>query len=231
MRNTSSDRVPTLLQDVKGKGLCVSLLLDASVRVEIPEETTALTKTKLLEKVANFKKQLEISKEVRRIEIDTRGQSKSPQWFVARRFRLTASLFGRVKQLKPSTPPDNLVLTILGVKKASGAALDYGRSMEATALDVYIKHQQANGHPDIYAGVFISFIHPFLGASPDACVYDPLNADPFGFAEMKCSFKYQDTTPTQAATNKDFMYKGNRMGGLSSREITCTTHRCKARWV
>ena len=30
---------------------------------------------------------------------------------------------------------------------------------------------------------------------------------------------------------KDFMYKGNRMGGLSSREITCTTHRCKARWV
>ena len=63
---------------------------------------------------------------MRHIEIKTRGQSKSPQWFEARRFRLTASLFGRVKQLKVSTPPDNLVLIILGVKKASGAALDYG---------------------------------------------------------------------------------------------------------
>ena len=162
------------IQDVKGKGLCVSLLLDASVCVEIPEETTALTKTELLEKVANFKKQLEVSEEeMRHIEINTRGQSKSPQWFEARRFRLTASLFGRVKQLKPSTPSDNLVLTILGVKKASGAALDYGRLMEATALDAYIKHQQVNGHPDIYAtvsGVIISCTHPFLGASPDACV-------------------------------------------------------------
>ena len=49
MRNTSSDRVPTLLQDVKGKGMCVSLLLDASVRVDAPEETTVLTKTELLE--------------------------------------------------------------------------------------------------------------------------------------------------------------------------------------
>ena len=65
-----------------------------------------------------------------------------------------------------------------------------------------------NGHPDIYAtvsGVIISCTHPFLGASPDACMYDPSNADPFGFAEIKCSFKYQDTTPTHAATNKDFM--------------------------
>ena len=166
MRNTSSDRVPTLLQDVKGKGLCVSLLLDASVRVDVPEETTVLTKTELLEKVINFKKQLEVSEEeVRRIEIATRGQSKSPQWFEARRFRLTASLFGRVKQLKPSTPPDNLVLTILGVKKASGVPSDYGQSMEATALDAYIKHQQANGHPDIYAtvsGVIISSTHALL---------------------------------------------------------------------
>ena len=76
---------------MKGKGLCVSLLLDASVCVEIPEEITALTKTELLEKVANFKKQLEVSEEeVHHIEINTRGQSNSPQWFEARRFRLTA---------------------------------------------------------------------------------------------------------------------------------------------
>ena len=82
-------------------------------------------------------------------------------------------------------------------------------------LTSYIKHQQVNGHPDIYAtvsGVIISCTHPFLGASPEACVYDPLNADPFGFAEIKCSFKYQDTTPTHAATNKDFMLQTEQDG-------------------
>ena len=140
MRNTSSDRVPTLLQDVKGKGLCVSLLLDASVCVEIPEETTALMKTELLEKVANFKNNLKYPRKKCAILKLTHGDNQSHLSGLRHvDFALTASLFGRVKQLKPSTPPDNLVLTILGVKKASGAALDYGRLMEATALDAYIK--------------------------------------------------------------------------------------------
>ena len=62
MRYTSSTRIPTLLQNVKGKGLCVALLLDTSVSVETPKETTALMKSELLKKVANFKKQLEVSK-------------------------------------------------------------------------------------------------------------------------------------------------------------------------
>ena len=86
--------------------------------------------------------------------------------------------------------------------------------MESTALDSYIKHQQANGHTDIYptvSGVIISCIHPFL---PDVCVYDPSNADPFGFADIKCPFKYQDMTPTQAATNKDFMLQREQDGRL-----------------
>lgn len=34
MRNTVTDRVPQLLADVKGKGLCISLLLDPTVCVE-----------------------------------------------------------------------------------------------------------------------------------------------------------------------------------------------------
>lgn len=37
----------------------------------------------------------------------------------------------------------------------------------------------------------------FLGASPDASIYDP-----FSFAEIKCYYKYQDVIPSQAA---DFM--------------------------
>ena len=75
MRNTTSNRVQTLLKHLKEKGSCVSLMLDTSVRVGILEETTALIKTDLLGEGANFKKQHEISEEVRHIAIDTRGQS------------------------------------------------------------------------------------------------------------------------------------------------------------
>ena len=126
MKNTALDIFPQLLEDVRGKGLCICLLLDASVRVETSEETTkqTLSKIKLMEKIIQIKKQLQVSEtDVRRIELHTRGQSNYLKWFEACRFCLTASLFGRVRQLKPSTPPDNLVLTVLGVKKAS---LHYG---------------------------------------------------------------------------------------------------------
>ena len=75
MRNTASDRLPQLLEDVRGKALCISLLRDASVRVETPEEPqtqTTLSKAKLLDKIAEFKKKLQVSEEdVRRIEVRT----------------------------------------------------------------------------------------------------------------------------------------------------------------
>ena len=75
MRNTASDRLPQLLEDVREKALCISLLLDVSVRVETPEEPqtqTTLSKAKLLDKIAEFKKKLQVSEEdVRHIEVRT----------------------------------------------------------------------------------------------------------------------------------------------------------------
>ena len=53
MRNGASGRVPQLLEDVQGKGLCISLLLDPSVCVKTPEQRTQITlaKTELLTEV------------------------------------------------------------------------------------------------------------------------------------------------------------------------------------
>ena len=90
--------------------------------------------------------------------------------------------------------------------------------MEATALDAYVKQQRSNGHTDLYAtssGVIIFCTHPFLGASPDASVYDPSNSlQPFGFVEIKCPHKYKDVTPDCAATNKDFVLEREPGGQL-----------------
>jgi len=96
--------------------LCISLLLDPSC-VKTHEQSP-LKKDELLKKVKALKRKLKVSEEeARQIELDTREQSNSRKWFEARRLRLTASLFGRVKQLKETAPPDNLVLAILGVKR------------------------------------------------------------------------------------------------------------------
>ena len=89
--------------------------------------------------------------------------------------------------------------------------------MEREALNECVQYQQNNGHPDLYAtasGVIVSLTHPFLAASPDANVYDPTSSTPFGFAEIKCPFKYRELTPAQAAANSDFMRRREPDGRL-----------------
>ena len=94
LRNTSAQRLPQLLNDIRGEGLCISLLLDSSTRVDSGEQSQ-LTKSELLQKVETFKKTLEVSEEdVHKIELSTRAQSQSPKWFEVRRYRLTASNLG-----------------------------------------------------------------------------------------------------------------------------------------
>lgn len=70
-----------------------------------------------------------------------------------------------------------------------------------------MEHQQTCGHQGLVAfrsGLVISETHPFLGASPDACVHDPLWDEPFGLAEIKCPYSQRNRTPEQACTNKGF---------------------------
>lgn len=61
-----------------------------------------------------------------------------------------------------------------------------------------------NGHPGLFvarSGFFIHPVYSFLGASPDGSVYDPSSQEPYGFLEIKCTFKY---LPEEAATKSDF---------------------------
>ena len=50
----------------------------------------------------------------------------------------------------------------------------------------------------------ISQTHPFLDASPDACIHDPLHDEPFGLAEIKCPYSRRNNTPQTAYSSKDF---------------------------
>lgn len=121
-RGTAKQNLPALLDRVRGQGLCVSLLFDPRACHHDEGESTSKSVPNLpscenlQQTIAEFKKSLQVtSEEIRSIERKTVGQRHSPMWFMARRFRITASVFGEVLRRKPDTPPDNLVYLILSL--------------------------------------------------------------------------------------------------------------------
>lgn len=233
-RGTASQRLQTLLDDVRGEQLCFSLIFDERCRhwksgeeAEQPSAHQIPDTSALKDTMSAFKESLRITEDkVREIERNTRQQRLSSLWFSSRRYRITASNFGTVLTLQRRTKPDNLVLQILRPKSFSSAATNYGIENEPHALQAYISYQQNHGHPDLTvspSGFIISTDHPFLGASPDGVAYDPINIhQPFGFVEVKCPYTTQNMTPTDACSAPGFFCS---IDGVSGELILKQNHR------
>ena len=217
LRGTANERLPELLEAVQGKGLGISLSLDEKCRSwktndsicnASSQEPELPSKKELQERVVELKKSLKLPPEkYREIEFKTREQSNSSLWYSARKFRLTASYFGGVRQRRQSTSPHSLVLQILGVSTFSSEVLEWGKANERIALQQYQDTQRAQGHTDLFSclsGFVISEEYPFLGASPDAAVYDPSVPDMFGLAEVKCPYSVRHLTPIDACSKSKF---------------------------
>ena len=158
----------------------VSLTLDPKTRCwsgEKPLPPKLPSKRELTEKVAEFKRSLYLPPEkCREIEQNTREQSQSSLWYSVRRYRITASYFGLTRRWLPTTPPQYLVLQVLGASSFSSQATEWEKKNEPIALQQYVQHQRSKGHDGLYccsSGLVVSEQYPFLGASPDAAVYDP----------------------------------------------------------
>ena len=214
-RGTAPQLMQDFLKSVKGKGLGVSVLCDKDLRVTLsetsaatPEQPSTESKQTIVEKVASFKQSLHVTPdEILEIERSTRDQALSPLWYSARRFRFTASVFGRILHVLPSTPPDSLVKTLLYPKHISSPAIEWGKKNESTALNEYTKYYNSLGNTNMVvcrAGFVVCNEHPFLGASPDAYVHDPQANDQYGLAEIKCPYKYRNSSPFDAARESDF---------------------------
>lgn len=109
-RGKANDRLPALLNKIHGQGLCISLLLDPQSRCwtsecavpSTPEQPSLAT---LKATVVAFKESLHMSDDaISKIERETRDQRLSSLWFSARRYRLTASIFGEVLCRRVDTP-------------------------------------------------------------------------------------------------------------------------------
>ena len=145
---------------------------------------------------------------IQAIERHTTQQRNSKQWFEARRYRLTASLFGEVLRRRLETTPDALVLRTIKQKQFTSSATEWGIKHEATAIKEYERYQKSHRHAEITicnAGFVISESHPFLGAAtPDGFVCDNCREDQFGLIEIKCPYKYRAVSIEEACTNSDF---------------------------
>ena len=213
LRGKSMEHLKTYLSKVRGQGLGVSLLFGEECRcwsttTKQPLAPVLPTKKELRVRVEEFKKSLCMSThQLREIEQSTREQSQSSLWHSVRRYRITALYFGSIFCRKPTTPPQSLVLQILGAKPFTSAAAEWGKRNEVVALEQYKKSQHYSGHHGLYyspSGFVVCESHPFLGASPDAVVHDPTDPSPFGLAEVKCPYSFRNQTPFEAAESRDF---------------------------
>ena len=169
---------------------------------------TLPTKEDLQERVEEFKRSLQLPlHKLREIEQSTRDQHQSPLWYSVRQYRITASYFGAVYRRKASTPPQSLVLQIIGAKQFTSQATEWGKVKESAALQMYKNVQNQSGHDGLFyskSGFVISEQYPFLGASPDAVVHDTQETNPFGLAEVKCPYSVRNLTPIESAESSDF---------------------------
>ena len=212
-RKTANDNLTVFLGKVRGLGLGVSVLKDkecicwSSRDLSSSLEPILPTKDELQERVKEFKKSLAMpSEKLREIEQSTRDQSHNPLWYSVRQYRLTASYFGAVYHRQPTTPPHCLVLQILGSKRFTSAATEWGKRKEHVATRKYSEIKNSSGH-NFYccsSGFVISEKYPFLGASPDSVVFDSSEPNPFGLAEVKCPYTYRNQTPFEAASSGRF---------------------------
>ncbi len=63
----------------------------------------------------------------------------------------------------------------------------WGRSNESLVLEKYTQEKLSTGSENLVvtqSGLWVSPDYPFLGASPDASVYDPSETQAFGFVEV-----------------------------------------------
>ena len=147
--------------------------------------------------------------QARQIEIKMRGQSESSDWYEERRWRITASFFGCICRRLPTTSPTVLVNSIINQQffKTVPPSCAWGRDNEDTAIKVYKVKLHEMGHTNVTvmkSGLVINPEYPWLGVGPDGLVTDPTSHDSNGLLEIKCPYKYRESTPIEAASAKGF---------------------------
>ncbi len=113
-------------------------------------------------------------------------EQRSPEWFEARKGKLTGSNVGAALGLSPWKTPDDLIRQMVreyhGAEPefVGNAATEFGTAHEPLAL---LDYEMETGNTVQECGFFVHPDHPWLGASPDGLVYADIVLEikvPFG---------------------------------------------------
>lgn len=138
--------------------------------------------------------------EVDELEELTRDQHISDLWYIERRKRLTASLFGVVCKKRTTTSCKSLLETILYPKRFYSDACEYGKKNEENARKELEKITRKTIDP---CGLFVDIEQPFLAATPDGLIQDS------GLVEIKCPYSARQMTPEEGIRTKKITFWQN----------------------
>ncbi|KAL7859093.1 hypothetical protein SRHO_G00142400 [Serrasalmus rhombeus] len=117
-------------------------------------------------------KSLEVSLDMaHKIEMSTREQSSCADWHLLRKPRVTASRFRGVRHVRGHSSAESLAERIIRGTRQT-AEMKRGLEMESGAASEYCRILNVNYTP---CGLIIHPDAPWLGASSDGVVFDPLN--------------------------------------------------------
>ncbi|KAH7935720.1 hypothetical protein HPB52_012963 [Rhipicephalus sanguineus] len=138
------------------------------------------------------------------LEKNSQQQRASQTWCQERKHRLTSSNFGTV--LMRSHWSSKGLGHLTSAKDLSRVpAVRYGLANEAGALQRYQDVLRHTGR-DVElqsVGLFVNPEQPWLGASPDAIVHDPVEDPPWGCVEVKCPYSMKDADQEKLLSCRD----------------------------
>lgn len=180
------------------------------------DEYATLTNHQLKEKCSQISKELQVTPEqCKELEQVTRNQSICPLWFEHRKGRITASKAHSVLKRRESTPPENLLKSLMGYKAYDLSKIKqvrWGIDNEDKARLKYIEVKKIT-HENFecrLSGFVIDPDKPYLGASADGIATCKCCSP--RVVEIKCPFKHKEVLIMEAAkSDPDFCLdnKGN----------------------
>ncbi|KAL9980086.1 hypothetical protein ACROYT_G008629 [Oculina patagonica] len=122
----------------------------------------------------------------------TIGQANNNLWHEERKYRITASNFGKIMKRKSEPTPEFIKAICDPIDISNLSFVKYGRENEGKVADMYVKTMHKEGNTGLRVaevGLCVNPSLPHLGASLDRVVFDPMSNDKFGGLEIKTNPK------------------------------------------
>uniref|UniRef100_A0A8C8RJF9 YqaJ viral recombinase domain-containing protein n=1 Tax=Pelusios castaneus TaxID=367368 RepID=A0A8C8RJF9_9SAUR len=153
------------------------------------------------------------TKDVVKVERETRGQRDNPKWYEWRENRITASVAPRIANSKfvngksSEVPQSYLKAVVSSGSRVQTPAMSWGIRNEKRAVQAYEALQSRRVGRPVKVEECGLFIHPekeWLAASPDGIVREADTGKLLGLLEVKCPYKHRDKTVKEACKDKTF---------------------------